>query len=57
MLTGHDDITFRNEPALSTGLGQIVNGGLYLLLSWIMAVGLGVREDADELQRDAELVI
>jgi Protein of unknown function (DUF2975) len=57
MLSGHDDIAFRDEPTLFTGLGQIVSGGLYLLLSWIMAVGLGVREDAEELQRDAELVI
>jgi len=57
MLTGHDDITYRDEPPLFSGLGQIVNGGLYLLLSWIMAVGLGVREDAEELRRDAELVI
>jgi hypothetical protein len=32
-------------------------GALMILLSWIMAVGLGVREDADELRRDAELVI
>ena len=32
-------------------------GGMLILLSWIMAVGLGVREDAEELRRDAELVI
>jgi hypothetical protein len=31
--------------------------GIVYLASWIMAVGLGVREDAEELQRDAELVI
>jgi hypothetical protein len=57
MLTGRDDLTFGNEPTFFAGLGQIVNGGLLVLLSWIMAVGLGVREDAEELQRDAELVI
>jgi Protein of unknown function (DUF2975) len=57
MLTGHAGITFRSEPPFFSGLGHIVSGGLYLLLSWIMAVGLGVREDAEELRRDAELVI
>jgi|SRR5690349_8609039 len=57
MLAGHADVTSRAEPPLFSGLGQIVSGGLYILLSWIMAVGLGVREDADELRRDAELVI
>jgi hypothetical protein len=57
LLTGHDDLTFRDESTLFTGLAQIVSGGFYLLLSWIMAVGLGVREDAEELQREAELVI
>jgi hypothetical protein len=56
-LTGHGGIVFREEPAAFAGLGQVVNGALYLLASWIMAVGLGVREDAEELQRDAELVI
>jgi hypothetical protein len=57
MLAGHADITFRDESTLFVGIGQIVSGGLYILLSWIMAVGLGVREDAEELRRDAELVI
>jgi hypothetical protein len=57
MLTGHDGITFRDQPTLFGGLGQMVTGGLYLLASWIMAVGLGVREDAEEMRRDAELVI
>jgi hypothetical protein len=32
-------------------------GGMLILLSWIMAVGLGVREDAEKLRHDAELVI
>ena len=32
-------------------------GGLLLLASWIMEVGLGVREDADELRRDVELTV
>ncbi len=56
-VAGHDNIITQDDSVLFSGLGQIVNGGLYLLLSWIMAVGLGVREDAEELQRDAELVI
>jgi len=34
-----------------------LTGGLLMLASWIMAVGLGVREDADELRRDVELTI
>jgi hypothetical protein len=37
--------------------GPFAYGALLILLSWIMAVGLGVRESADELRRDAELVI
>lgn len=59
MFTGHHDIEFQNQPQpiVMGGLGQIVSGGVYLLASWIMAVGLGVREDAEELQRDAALVI
>jgi hypothetical protein len=59
MFTGHHNIEFQDQPqpVVMGGLGQIVNGGLYLLASWIMAVGLGVREDAEELQRDAALVI
>lgn len=56
-LTGHDGIANRDDSTFSMGLGQIINGGLYLLASWIMAVGLGVREEAEELQRDAELVV
>ena len=31
--------------------------GLIFLVSWIMAVGLGVSEEATELRRDAELVV
>ena len=57
MLASQADIPFRDETTVFVGLGQIVSGGLYILLSWIMAVGLGVREDAEELRRDAELVI
>jgi hypothetical protein len=57
MLTKHRGITFQDPPTVSTGLAQILNGGLYLLASWIMAVGLGVREDVEELKHDAELVI
>jgi hypothetical protein len=57
MLTDHYGITFQDPPTLVSGLTQILNGGLYLLASWIMAVGLGVREDVEELKHDAELVI
>ncbi|HUR20657.1 MAG TPA: DUF2975 domain-containing protein [Vicinamibacterales bacterium] len=57
MLTDHHGITFQDPSTLFTGLAQILNGGLYLLASWIMAVGLGVRKDAEELRHDAELVI
>jgi hypothetical protein len=57
MLAGPLGFTSRDEPTFYVGIGQIVSGGLYILLSWIMAVGLGVREDAEELRRDAELVI
>jgi hypothetical protein len=57
MVAGEPHVLFENEPPFADGLGQLVNGGLYLLLSWIMAVGLGVREDAEELQREAELVV
>ena len=57
MLTGDAGVAFRFPSEFATGLGQILNGGLLILLSWIMAVGLGVREDAEELQRDAELAI
>jgi hypothetical protein len=57
MLTQHQGITFQDPSTLLTGLAQILNGGLFLLASWIMAVGLGVREDVEALQHDAELVI
>lgn len=57
MLTDHRGIAFQDPSTLFTGLSQILNGGLYLLASWIMAVGLGVREDVEQLQHDAELVI
>src|SRR5262245_5742123 len=47
MLTGHANIQFQDQPQpiVMGGLGQIVSGAVYLLASWIMAVGLGVRED------------
>jgi hypothetical protein len=57
MLTDHRGITFQDASTLFTGLAQILNGALFLLASWIMAVGLGVREDAEALRHDAELVI
>jgi hypothetical protein len=56
-LTHNHGITFQDPSTLLTGLAQILNGALFLLASWIMAVGLGVREDAEALQHDAELVI
>jgi hypothetical protein len=56
-LTDHRGITFQDSSTLFNGLAQILNGGLFLLASWIMAVGLGVREDVEALQHDAELVI
>jgi hypothetical protein len=31
--------------------------GVLLRASWIMKVGLGVTSEADELKRDAELVV
>lgn len=58
MLTGHDGlITYRSTSVFSYGLLSFLSGGLTILQSWIMAVGMGVREDAEELRRDAELVI
>ncbi len=56
-LAGHDDITYTSKWPFTAGILGFLNGGVLILLSWIMAVGLGVREDADELRRDAELVI
>ena len=44
-------------PSLSMSLGDFVSAGLILLVSWIMDVGLYAKDHADELQRDADLVI
>jgi len=38
-------------------LNSVVSGGLLLLVSWIMDVGLHTKDHADALQRDADLVI
>jgi hypothetical protein len=57
MYLGHEGITYRDRPFFSNALEPFAYGGMLILLSWIMAVGLGVREDAEELRRDAELVI
>jgi hypothetical protein len=61
MLTGYDKISsrefVRNYTFDFDAFMPFAYGALMILLSWIMAVGLGVREDADELRRDAELVI
>lgn len=55
-LNGFDEELYR-DGSLSGLIKNCVYGGLMLLMSWIMAVGLGVREDAEGLRRDAELVI
>ncbi len=57
MFAGHDGIESRATPFIQDGLGSFAYGGLLIFLSWIMAVGLGVREDAEKLRHDAELVI
>jgi hypothetical protein len=58
MFVGHEGIDFRDVPDKLTGwFSSFAYGGMLIFLSWIMAVGLGVREDADALRRDAELVI
>lgn len=56
-VVGHEGIEYRDVPIVTSGLAPFAYGGMLILLSWIMAVGLGVREDAEELRRDAELVI
>ena len=37
--------------------GEFISAGLILLASWIMDVGLYEKDHADELKRDADLVI
>jgi hypothetical protein len=37
--------------------GDFVSAGLILLASWIMDVGLYEKDHADELKREADLVI
>jgi uncharacterized membrane protein YjgN (DUF898 family) len=41
----------------SNSLGSFIAAGLVLLASWIMDVGLHTKDHADELERDADLVI
>lgn len=41
----------------SESLSSAVSGGLLLLVSWIMDVGLHAKDHADALKRDADLVI
>lgn len=48
------DVVF---PSLSEWFSTFAAGGLVLLVSWIMDVGLYESEHADALRRDAELVI
>ena len=49
------------EPAnwfsLSQTLSSFITAGLILVISWIMDIGLYEKDHADELQRDADLVI
>jgi hypothetical protein len=54
---GHGDIANASSVYTFEGIGPFAQGALMILLSWIMAVGLGVREDAEKLRHDAELVI
>jgi len=42
---------------ISNSLTAFAVAGTLLLASWIMGVGLGVSREADELKRDAELVV
>ena len=44
-------------PSFSDLIGNFVSAGLILLASWIMDVGLYEKDHADELKRDADLVI
>lgn len=44
-------------PSFGELLNSFVAAGLILLVSWIMDIGLYEKEHADELQRDADLVI
>ena len=48
----------RPELSLSwDSVDSFLTAGLILLVSWIMDVGLHEKEHADELRRDADLVI
>ena len=44
-------------PSMSQLIGNFVSAGLILLASWIMDVGLYEKDHADELKREADLVI
>jgi hypothetical protein len=61
MFAGYDKISSRQATGDTMfgfdGIAPFAYGALMILLSWIMAVGLGVREDAEKLRHDAELVI
>jgi hypothetical protein len=43
--------------AMRQTIGSFAAGGLILLASWIMDVGLYAKEHADELQRESDLMI
>jgi hypothetical protein len=43
--------------SMGQAIGAFIAGGLVLLASWIMDVGLYEKEHADELRRDADLMI
>jgi len=61
MVVGYGNISQREitQDAVYSfnGIEPFAYGALMILLSWIMAVGLGVREDAENLRHEAELVI
>jgi hypothetical protein len=45
------------DVVLADVFKHMLLAGILLLASWMMQVGLGVRLEADELKRDAELVV
>ena len=51
-------VTMQYTARLSTDVfSGLAAAGIVMLLCWILDVGLGLREEADELRRDAELVV
>ncbi len=52
-----DTLTIQHGLPVSQVISSFFAAGLILLVSWIMDVGLYAKDHADELQRDADLVI